>query len=232
LAIDTSFGEVRKFEDFLVTAVADLPEIDVQSVGGDTAAVVAGGADGRLRHSISTSNDDDVGATSFGALNWVAGDGDLKVEARIFISDITDNRFFVGFGDSIATADESMFDAAADVVTIGTQSDGIGILFDNDATTKHLWAVAAKTDNVTIGKVLGAKYNPVAATAITLGAWLSQDRKSARFYVNEEEVYSIFGSSTLVDAVSLVPCVVGYEQGTAFTLDVDYIYASKARSTT
>lgn len=225
-----SFGKVRKFEDFLVTALADLPEIDSQGVTGDTPAVVPG-QDGRVRHAIATSNDDDIGGISFGALNWTAG-LDLYMEARIFISDITDNRFFVGFGDSLVTADETMFDAAADVVTIGTQTDAFGILFDNDATTKNLWCVAAKTDVVTVEKVLNAKYNPVAATAITLGCLCSADRKTMEFYVNGESVYRIDSATTLIAAVALVPCVIGYEQGTAFNLDTDYLYAWKNRSTT
>ena len=237
MATDTSFGKVRKFEDFLVTAIADLAEIDVQSVTGDTAAVVAGGADGRLRHTIGNSDDDDVGAVTFGALNWTAGDGDLFMEARIIISDITDNKFFVGFGDTIATSDESSFSATADTVTIDTMSNGIGILFDGDATTKNLWCVAGNTDAVTVGKVLPAKYNPVAAIPITLGVHLSQDRKSARWYVNGEEVYQVgaaapSGNTELVAAADLVPGVWNYEQGTAFNCDIDYLYASKDRSAT
>jgi len=232
MATDTSFGEVRKFEDFLVTAIADLPEIDILGVTGETSAVVAGGADGRMRLSPAATDDDDQSAVSFGMSQWTAGDAYLKMEARIILSNLTDNKYFVGFGDTIASTDESMFDAAADAVTIGTQSDAIGIFFDNDATNKNLWCVAAKTDTVTVEKNLSSVYNPVAATPTTLGVYLSQDRKSAQFYVNGEEVYRIDSSTTLVAAVDLVPCVVAYEQGTAFTLDVDYLYASKGRSST
>lgn len=231
-ATDTvQFGQVEKFEDFLVTAIADLPEIDTQAVTGDTVAVVAGGKDGRLRHSISTSDDDDVGATTFGALNWTAG-VDLRMEARFFLSSITDNKFFVGFGDSIATADETTFSATTDTVTIDTQSDAFGILFDNDATTKNLWCVAGKTDAVTVSQVLNSKYNPVAATAITLGCFCSADRKVMEFYVNGETVYRIDSATTLIAAVALVPGVWNYEQGTAYNCDLDYLYACNPRSTT
>lgn len=231
MATDTSFGQVRKFEDFLVTAVADLPEIDQIGVTGVATEVVSAAADGRLRLGPAATDDDDVAAVTFGDLNWTAGATDMKMEARFFLSSVADNKFFVGFGDSIASSDETSFSATTDTVTIDTMSDGIGILFDEDATTDVLWCVAGKTDAVTVDQELDAKYNPTAATAITLGVFISADRKSARFYVNDEEVYRVDGSTTLVAAVDLVPGVWAYEQGTAFNLDVDYLYATKGRAT-
>ncbi|MDO8673046.1 MAG: hypothetical protein Q7O66_16685 [Dehalococcoidia bacterium] len=233
MAIDTSFGYVSKFEDFQVTAIADLPEIDTLAVGATAVTEIkALGIDGRLNVGVDTSNDDDNAGVSFGLLNWRSGANDLKMEARIFIDSITDNKFFVGFGDSLASADETSFSATTDTVTIDTMSDGIGILFDNDATTKVLWCVAGKTDAVTVNKALGAKYNPVAATALTLGCYLSADRRSACFYVNGEEVYRIDSSTTLVAATDLVPMVQNFEQGTANIISVDYLYGKKGRSTT
>lgn len=233
MASDTSFGQVRKFEDFLVTAIADLPEIDINTVAATgVTEVVAGAEDGRLRLGVDTSNDDDRAAVSFGDANWTAGATDLKMEARFFLSAITDNKYFVGFGDTIASADETIFSATTDTVTIDTMNDAIGILFDQDATTKVLWCVAGKTDAVTVEKALASKYNPAASVAVTLGVWLSADRKAARWYVNEEEVYQVTGTTTLVAAVDLVPIVCAFEQATAFNMDVDYLFATKGRATT
>ncbi|KKL92581.1 hypothetical protein LCGC14_1883220, partial [marine sediment metagenome] len=56
-------------------------------------------------------------------------------------------------------------------------------------------------------------------------------RKSAVFYVNGEEVHRIDSSSVLVGAVAMVPGVWVYDQGTATNHDVDYLYATKGRST-
>ena len=231
MATDTGLGWVTKKEDFLVTAMADLPEIDIQSVTGGGVAVVAGGEDGWCRLDIAATDDDDVGAVTVGAVNYTAGGADLYMEARCYLSSIADNKYFVGFGDSIATADETSFSATTDTVTIDTMTDGVGILFDNDATTKNLWAVAGKTDAVTVNKSLNAKFNPVVSTAFTLAVLLSADRKSAAFYVNGEEAYRIDSDATLVAAVDLVPGVWAYEQGTAFNLDVDYIRIRKGRGT-
>jgi len=229
---DTSFGEVRKFEDFLVTAIADLPEVDYIAVT-DTGAteVRANAADGRIEISTGTTDDDDKAGVGFN-LNFTAGDGYLKMEARIILSALTDNRYFVGFGDSLPSTDETMWDNPADVTAIGTQSDSIGIFFDQDATTKTLWCVAAASDSVTVAEALGSAYNPVALTPITLGCYLSLDRKSAVWYVDGEEVYRKESSSVLVGAVDLVPCVMNYEQGTALDIDLDYLYVAKGRSAT
>ena len=230
MAIDTSFGEARKFEDFLVTAIADLPEIDFAD--GDSATEVVGGAaDGRVRLDLGTGNADELAGVSFGDVNWTAGDAYLKMEARIIISATTDNMYFVGFGDRIpSAADETVITAPSDVVTTGTQSDAIGILWDADATTAQLWAVGQKTDVITVEKGLGTSDVPVAAVPTTLGVYLSKDRKSAQFYKDGKEVHRIDSATTLVAAVDLLPGVWAYEQATAYLVDVDYLYGVKGRS--
>ena len=229
MATDTSFGEVRKFEDFIVTAIADLPEIDVLANDGGTAEVTAG-ADGLMRITLDGDNADDGAACSFGVLAYIAGDAYLKMEARIYIDDVTDYKLFIGFGDSIASADETSFSATSDVVTIDTMSNGIGVLWDGDSTTTQLWAVAGATDVVTVGQGLTSVYNPVAATFTTIGCLLSKDRKSAQFYVDGKEVYRIDSDSVLVAAASLVPGIWGYDQATATSIDMDYLYGAKGRS--
>lgn len=232
MATDTSFGEVRKFEDFLVTEIGDLPEIDVQYNDSGADVVAADAADGRYRLSLDGDNADDIAAVTFGDQNWTAGDGYLKMEARVIISAITDYSLFVGFGDTPASSDETAMEAPADVVTSGTQSDAIGILWDGDATTAQLWAVGQKADSVTVETGLGTDCAPVAATPITLGVYLSLDRKSAVFYVNGKEEHTINSDTTLITAVDLVPGVWAYDQATATNIDVDYIYAAKGRSAT
>lgn len=232
MANDTSFGEVRYFEDFLYDVIADALEISVLEPGAGTAEIDADATDGRIRLNSGGDGTNAEVAVSFGDMNWLAGSGYLKMEARIILSNLTDNRYFVGFGGTIAETSEAMFDNTSDVVTIDVQSNAIGIFFDNDATNKNLWCVAAKTDTVTVAKDLGPDYNPVAGQFTTLGLYLSTDRKSAQFYVDGKEAYRIDSKTTLVAAVDLVPCVWVYDQGTTFNCDVDYIYASKGRSAT
>jgi len=228
MAIDTSFGEVRKFEDFLVTAIGDLTEIDIG--GAVTVSTTLG--DGRARCTIEDDNADEVIAVGFGGINWIAGNGPMQMEARLFVSDITDYKFFVGFGDSLPSASETSFSATTDTVTLDTMTNAIGILFDMDATTQNFWCVAGKTDSVTVDESLSSEYNVVAAEAITLGVSLSTDLKTACWYINGKEVYRLDSATTLIAAAGLLPGVWNYEQANDHYVDVDYIYAKKGRDTT
>ena len=235
MATDTSFGEVRKFEDFLVTVIVDLPEIDIVTVeAGGTTAISASKTDGRVEIRTVADNDSDVGAVTFGAVKWLAGNSYLKMEARFELSTLTDNKYFVGFGDNIASTNggETGFDMALDTVTIGTMEDSIGIGFDQDASTLVLWCLSAENSNIRVEKALDSKYNPVAGVPTTFGVYLSLDRKSAVFYVDNEEVYRVDSDSVLIRAVDLVPGVWVYETQTVFDLDLDYLYGSKGRSST
>ena len=230
MATDTSYGIVRQFEDFLVTAIADLPEISQIGVTGAASAVVPG-EDGRLRLKPAATDDDDKAGVGFN-LNWKAGTELMYMEARILVSATTDNRFFVGFADALPETDSTMFDNPADVLAIGTQADAFGLFYDQDATTKVIFAVGAKTDAITVNKALSSQYNLTASVFTVLGCSVSADLKTMVFYVNGKAVYRIDSPTTLIAAVALCPCVMAYEQGTGFNLDVDYLYATKGRAST
>lgn len=233
MATDTNIGFDEKFEDFNVTALADLPEIDSQATGGSTNAVVAAGKSGWMRVPVVSSNDDDVGAISFGLLSYQA-DTDIMMSARILVSDITDNKVFIGFGDSIATADETSFSVTAATTSIDTMSDAIGFIFDNDATTAVWHCVSGNTDAVVIDKALGSQYNLVASTPTTFSVYVAAGASSAQFRINGKLVYTwtkaAGGSTAVSTSATLVPGVWNYEQGTAYDCDIDYIHARQARS--
>lgn len=235
MATDTSFGEVRKFEDFLVTAIANIGEVDYIADGSGTTQIHDHATDGRLK--ITSGGNDgggesaEVGAVSFEKV-FTAGDGSIRMEARIFISTIADFHIFVGFGTSTAADDETSFSAASDTVTIDTMTDGIGFVWDGDQSTDQWWAVAGNTDSVTVNQGVGADHNPVATVPVTLGCYLSLDRKSAIWSIDGEEVYRKDSTSALVAAIDLAPGVWQYDQGTATDIDVDYLYAAKGRSST
>lgn len=233
MATDTVHGFDEKFEDFNVTALADLPEIDTQSATGVTNAVVAAGKSGWMQIPIAASNDDDVGAISFGILSYQA-DTDIMMSARVRLSAITDNKFFIGFGDSIASADETSFSVTTATTSIDTMSDAIGFVFDNDETTPVIHCVSGNTDAIVIDKALASSYNPVANTSYVFSVYLAAGATSAQFRINGKLVYTWVkgtGTSTAVStSATLVPGVWCYEQASAFNMDIDYIHARQARA--
>lgn len=231
---DTNRGRKWKIEDFDVTAIGDLPEIDVQSATGVTTAILAAQHGGIVEIPMGTSDDDDVGAVTFGGLNYHVAESDLECEIRMRVETITDPKYFVGFGDSIASGDETSFSATTDTVTIDTMSDGAGFLFDNDATTKVIWCVAGATDVVTVGKALASSFNPSADEWVTYRVHIAKGGRSIVWSINGLEVHRVdrkSDESVLIGATAtLVPGVWNYEQGTAADVEVDYIGGGLYRS--
>lgn len=232
MATDTGKGKWKAFEDFTVTAIGDLPEIDVQSATGVTTAILAGSHGGIVEIPMGTSNDDDVGAVSFGGLNWHVGESDLECEIRLRVETITDPKYFVGFGDSIASADESSFSATADAVTIDTMSAGAGFLFDNDASTLRLWCVAGAGDLVTVGKVLSTYPNPTADEWKTFRVYIAKGGRAIQWSIDGQEVHSVINNSeqSVLVSGSLVPGVWNYEQATAADIEVDFLMGAGYRA--
>ena len=219
-------------EDFCVTAIGDLPEVDIQSATGVSTAIVAASGteaeDGWVELPVAASDDDDVAALSGGALNVVCAQ-DVDFKARVRWSSVTDIRSFIGLGDSIASADESSFDAASGTVTIGDMSDAVGFFIDGDDSTVQFRCVSANTDVVVINQALGATYNPVAGTPITFGMHITAGATSVVFSINGKTVYTYTGTAAVSAAADLTPIVQNFEQGTANDLEVDRLFCRKGR---
>lgn len=233
MATDTDLGFYRYHQDFDVTAIGDLPEVDVQSATGVTTAILADQRGGVVEVPVGSSNDDDVAAVSSN-LNFQVEAGGLTGSVRFKVdTSIADMKFFVGFGDVIASADETSFSATTDTVTIDTMSDAIGFLFDNDATTKRVWVVAGKADAVTLGQALDSNYT---AAKIALNTYhtfkvsVSSDGLFAEFSIDGKVVYTHTGTTPIITLTA--PLAIGfwaYEQGTACEYEVDYLNAVNPR---
>lgn len=232
MATVTNRGKFKYFEDFTVTAIGDLPEIDIQSATGVTTAILANQHGGLAEIPMGTSDDDDVGAISTN-LNYHVAESDIECEIRMRVETITDPKYFVGFGDTIASADETSFSATTDTVTIDTMSDGVGFLFDNDATTKVIWCVAGTADAVTVGKALDASYNPAADEFKTFRVYIAKGGRAIQWSINGKEVHAVYQNedqSVLVGATAVLCAGVwNYEQGTAADIEVDYIMGAAYR---
>lgn len=230
MTVDTPRGAIEYFEDFLVTATGDLGEVDIQSATGVTTAILANQLGGVIELPVATSNDDDVAAVTTN-LNWQVESGGLVGEVRFkFDTSIADPYVFVGFGDSIATADETSFGASADVYDILTMTDGIGFVFDNDATTKRWVCVAGKADVLTHQTILGSRFNPALNTYYTFRVFVATDGKYAQWSINGEVVKELLSTSTIITpTAALALGVWAYEQGTALEVEVDYLYAKTSR---
>jgi hypothetical protein len=230
MVLDTPRGGYKYFEDFLVTAIGDLPEVDTLAVAATgVTAIVANARGGVVGVGFDTSNDDDVAAVSTN-LNWVVGSNTLIGEVRVRSTVITDQKVFIGFGDSLASADETTFSATTDTITLDTMTDAIGFLYDEDSTTKQFWAVSGTADAVTVGQGLGTRHNFVASTFKTFRVAISDGGKYVEWSVDGSVVHSVKSATALISTTApLALGVWGYEQGTATVYGVDYLYAEGGR---
>ena len=236
---DSPMGGPRYFEHFLVTAIGDLPAVDVQSATGVTTAILANQAGGVVEIPVATSNDDDVAAVSTN-LNWLAdANGTLVGEVRAkWDTSVADMFWFIGFGDSIASADETSFGATGDVYDILTMTDGVGFVFDNDATTPRIVCVAGKTNALTYqgfangSSAAAASFTPVLGTYYTFRVEVGPGARSITWSINGQQVASTTiaptSSASYVDITApLALGVWNYEQATANELEVDYLYVER-----
>jgi len=229
-------GFVDYNEDFLVTAIGDLPEVDVQSAAGVTTAILANQLGGVVEIPVATSNDDDVAAVTTN-LNWNCGDGGTLIGvARVkWDTSVADMMWFIGFGDSIATSDEVAFSVTGNVYDIAAMSDAIGFVFDNDATNPSVVAVAGKGDALTYQSRLGGSYTPVVNTYVNFRVEVGPGAVYIEWSINGMVVASTrraAGDSTsyISTTAPLAMGVWNYEQGTANEIELDRLYVRKGRA--
>ena len=230
-------GFAEYFEDFLVTAIGDLPEVDVQSATGVTTAILANQSGGVVEVPVATSNDDDVAAVSTN-LNWLTNaNGYLIGEVRAkWDTSVADMFWFIGFGDSIASADETSFGATADVYDILTMSDGVGFVFDNDATTPAVVAVAGAANALSFQSAINTRFTPVVGTYYVFRIEVGPGAVAIEWSINGEvmaRAARAAGNTTAYVTVT-APLALGvwnYEQATANELEVDYLNVRKGRDT-
>ncbi len=148
--------------------------------------------------------------------------GTAIVEARLkFVTSIDNGRLFVGFTDSTARA--IAFSIGNDTVT-SVANDAAGFLYDVGADAKTLHALSVSNNEDDSGNV-----DTTVAPKITYQTLRVEiDETSVKYYIDGELV------ATLTDevprkTVNLYATVCLSTDGTARSLDVDYIYVGHTR---
>ena len=158
---------VQYFTDFLGDALEDELLAGVGS-GTGNAVALSSGVNGRVE--IKTSSADAaIGANgsslSLGALNWRADQGNLMMEARLQIDNITASMIFVGFTDALAsTVEAPIFLNGADIDS--DADNACGVIYDTDGTTAQWCHGGVKATVDTVPDYSGTA--PVNATWVTV----------------------------------------------------------------
>jgi hypothetical protein len=225
----SSARRVAVFDDFLGDAV-DARWNFVEGTDSATSAesILAGGIGGVLR---MTTGDAGTGLAADliqlnSARQWQASNGDLVLEAKVKISQITEAYVFVGFTDVLTLEAPVVSAASADTITTNA-TDGVGFMFDTRMATDNWWLVGVANDvDATAQDSASA---PAADTYQTLRVEVTS-AGVASFYIDGSQVGTAM-TGAVTAATDLTPTIAVSKTATntSMTLDCDYLHVAMAR---
>jgi len=212
--------KVTFYDDFLGDLLADEWAPDTDTNGTTAIAAASGGVVALITH----TDDDDRNMLSHG-VTWLPTKNCI-METRITMTPITTIGVFVGFTDEAAEAAQTMPFALAVATLTDTATNGVGFLFDTDATT-DVWNIVNTNAGTDAFTALASTYDPVALTYQTfrveiVSPGVTAGTVDAYFYINGEPV----GYKAAAVAISTLLCPnvsVQNKNGATHTVNVDYV---------
>lgn len=221
MATDTSFGEVRLFDDF----IGDTLDTNLWAVQSDgTAFAIAEEEDGVITCSGTTNGHIQ---SIFGAEIWQPDVmGTIVFEARVRLNTSITQGVFVGLTDE-NDVDEMPADLDTGTLTT-TAVDVVGFVYDSQEGT-NWYIVSSKAGSD--GAQTSAGVGPTAATWQTFRI-VVESNGDCRFFINGDEVTTSGAarSAAITATIQFAPCVAQLCSGTASGVSADYIYMSGGRA--
>lgn len=203
--------------------------------GTDTATISAtpldGGIGGVLR---LTTGDTGTGMAADAlqikqhAKSWSAEFGEVEIQFRVRISQLTDAYVFLGFTDNIAAAIEAPIESAesGDLVT-SNATDAIGFMFDSRMDTQEWFCVGVAND--VDATVQSSQMAPVEDEYMVFRIEVDSDGTSL-FFINGRLIAETVLEGITPDVpVSPIIMVSKTAVAASMTMDVDYIHVTMAR---
>lgn len=203
--------------------------------GTDTATIAAtpldGGVGGVLRLTtgdVGTGMAADAITLRQHAKAWNAEFGEVEIQFRVRISQLTDAYVFLGFTDTIADVVEPPIESAesGDIVT-SNAADAIGFMFDSRQDTQEWFAVGVANDVDAAVQATGIA--PVEDEWVTLRIEVDDDG-AALFFINGRLIAQTVLEGITPD-VAVTPIMMVSKTATAasMTMDLDYVHITMAR---
>lgn len=217
------------YDDFLGDVIEDGYSAAKGTDGqGVIATILAGGVGGVLRQ---ISGDTVVVAESIASLThglqWRCSNGNLVLETRVKVDDITNVCMNIGFSDVLATTTlEEPFTVSGTTVT-SNASNAVCFVFDTAQTTDAWYCLGVKADTDAPGNIITA-VPPVAATYQTFRLELDANG-TAKFYIDETLMATI--ENAVTNSTALTPIITVMARTTAVrTQDIDLLYCGMDRA--
>jgi len=222
MATDTGFGKVKFFDDFLGDTI-NLDLYIVNTDTGGTAAAVSEAANGVVR--MTTDGTDGDIQNLFGAENWkVSTQGFLIFETRVALQTSLAQGVYIGLTDDNDADEVPINDDGGTLTT--TASDAVGFVYDSAGS--DLWdMVSVKGDADGAQTSVNAAFAPRLDTFQTFRIVLNSDG-DADFFIDGNFVGT--RENAVTASVLLAPAVAQLANGTAASVDIDYLYLCAGRA--
>ncbi len=233
VSTDTPFGLIKLEEDFMVTAVGDLPELTTLNSNNGTVAIVASQLGGVIRLPTSGSDSDGDNLAIGFERSFMCAEDHMIYEVRLDRSSVSnDHALFLGFTD-LAAGDEIPFTKSSSTLSVTGSAEAVGFLWDEDTTNKAWTCVGAVGGSATVDQELGTVGSDIDVVDVwnTFRVDVGPGGKVVEYSINGIVVHRATSTSALVSASTVFAWnVTAQSDGTGSpTIDVDYAYATGSR---
>ena len=229
MAIDTGFGRVELFDDFLGDVILDQYSTGADTGGSGGSTAITAAVNGVLRITTDDQTTGDRIALTH-ELNWQASDsGPLVLEARIkSVTDILLRAYFIGFTDVLASSTTVENPIEMSGTTLASAADNaVGFMYGTASGTDTWYGVGTKS--TVDATALDTGRAPAAA-----GTWetlrvVVDVTGNATFFINGEYMGAV--ANAVTSTTDLTPIImVEAREGAAKILDVDYLHVIGGRT--
>jgi len=227
MTVDSGFGMVRLFDDFLGTTL-DNEDWAANANGGGSVEVVEALPGGVIGLYTDGGNGDINNL--FGVDLWVPSiQGTIIFEARVKPVTSIAQGIFVGLSDDNATTTEIPMNLDSGTLTTAA-TDGVGFVYDSQEGSN--W-YACSVKNGTDGAQTDCGVGPTLNTYQTFRITVETDGNT-RYYIDGKEVATSGAarSAAVTTTAPLCPAIANMGIATAAWVKVDYIFVTAGRDWT
>ena len=229
MALDSGFGHVRLFDDFLGDTY-DTFLWSVPVAGSATAPAINVQKNGVIRNTVSNNSSSDLSSLVGEIIYRASAGGPLIFEARVALQTSLLQFLFVGLTGTkpSTTVTDIPMNTNGGTFTTG-HANAVGFMYTGGSSGAAVWQCAGvKAGADTAITAAPARFNPVLDTFQTLRIVLNPDG-SASFYIDGNIIKENLANAVTA-ATLLTPAICNTDDGAAGSLDTDYVYISAGRA--
>lgn len=228
MAIDTSFGVVRLFDDFLGDSYNTF-NWSVPVAGSGVAPAIQVLPNGVIRNTVTNNSSNDLSSLVGEVIYRANAGGPLIFEARVTYQTSLSVFSFIGLTGTkpSTTVTDIPMNTNGGTFTTG-HANAVGFMYTGGSGGAAVWQCAGvKAGADTAITAAGSRFNPVLATYQTLRIVVNADG-AASFYINGEIIVENLANAVTASTL-LTPAICLTDDGAAGSLDTDYVHINCGR---